>query len=494
MSVKSVNARIILGLKIKQRRQLLSMSFSDLSSQSGLSISYLNEIEKGKKYPKKDKLQALAKTLKISYQELISSELYDGLAPVGDLLRSNFLNELPLDLFGIELSKVVEIIANAPARVGAFISTLVEMSRNYALGEESFYFGALRAFLELHSNYFEGIEEKVDQLIQQYRIPDKRPLPAELLGELLEDQFGYTIVEKGLDRFPELKDLRSVFLPERKQLLLSGNLRGLEKTFQFAKELGFNFLQISERAKTSSISRVNTFEEVLNHSKAIYFSVALLMRREPFVEDVRQFFSRSKWDEAAFLSIMEKYHATPDMYSHRLTNIMPRFFEIRKLFFLRFIYDPKGDGYKIDRELHLEHRHHPHGNSIREHYCRRWISVTLLQDLKHNGEKNKTIVGAQRSAYFGTEDEYLCLTIARTGYPAPENNVSVTLGLLINPHLQQSVRFLNDPAIPKRIVNKTCERCPIEDCQERAASPKIVEKKQRWQRVQVAIDQLSEER
>ena len=139
MKARNQNERIIFGLKVKQLRQEKGLSFSNLSHQSGLSVSYLNEIEKGKKFPKPQKIADLAKALAVEEKELLSMELDSNLAPVGSLLQSNFLNELPLDLFGIELAKVVEIIANAPARVGAFISTLLELSRNYALKEENFY-------------------------------------------------------------------------------------------------------------------------------------------------------------------------------------------------------------------------------------------------------------------------------------------------------------------------------------------------------------------
>jgi len=140
MSVKSLNNRILFGLMVKQLRQQRQLSFAELAKQSGLSVSYLNEIEKGKKYPKSDKMADLAAALEIDKDMLEKQELPLSLAPVQELLQSNFLNELPLDLFGIELSKVIEIIANAPLRVGAFISTLVEISRNYALRESHFYF------------------------------------------------------------------------------------------------------------------------------------------------------------------------------------------------------------------------------------------------------------------------------------------------------------------------------------------------------------------
>ena len=138
MSQKSQNHKIILGLKVRQLRTEKKLSFAVLSEQTGMSVSYLNEIEKGKKYPKDDKIQLLATALETTTDSLISAEMPQSLLAVESLLQSNFLSELPLELFGIEMNKVVEIIANAPMRVGAFISTLVELSRNYALREENF--------------------------------------------------------------------------------------------------------------------------------------------------------------------------------------------------------------------------------------------------------------------------------------------------------------------------------------------------------------------
>lgn len=493
MSTKSQNERIIFGLKVKQLRQELGLSFVELSGQTGMSVSYLNEIEKGKKFPKQDKIEKLSAVLGQSSDQLTSPELSKSLSPVGDLLRSNFLNELPLNLFGIELSKVVEIIANAPVRVGAFISTLLELSRNYALKEENFYFGALRSYLELHHNYFESIEEAVDRFGKLYDLPTERPIPVSFLKKLLEDRFGYEIIENGLDDFPELQDLRSVFIPDKKRLLLNSNLTPMQKAFQFGKELGFDFLELKERAKTSSLLDINVFEEVLNHSKAIYFSVALHISRDSIIKDLEKFFNKPNWDGEAFMAIMRKYEATPEMFFHRLTNILPHFFGMDKLFFLRFTHDPRSDIYEIDKELHLSRRHHPHSNELFEHYCRRWVSLSLLKDLHNMQKEGKfigTIVGAQRSNYFGTDDEYLCLTLARPAYPRPNQNVSVTIGLLVNKEVKEKVQFLPDPAIQEREVNKTCERCPLMACEERAAPPIVIEKRDKHQRIEEILSKL----
>ena len=52
------NLRFILGLKLNQLRKQQSLSLKELADRAGLAISYLSEIEKGKKYPKPGKILA----------------------------------------------------------------------------------------------------------------------------------------------------------------------------------------------------------------------------------------------------------------------------------------------------------------------------------------------------------------------------------------------------------------------------------------------------
>ncbi|WP_020566900.1 helix-turn-helix domain-containing protein [Neolewinella persica] len=487
MQAKTANEKIIFGLKVKQLRQEQGLSFSELSKRSGMSLSYINEIEKGKKFPKQDKVTKLAKALGTTAKELTNGELGRHLAPVTQLLQSNFLNELPLELFGIELSKVAEIVAQAPTRVGAFISTLLELSRSYALREENFYFAALRSYLELNDNYFPDLEKAVETFTKQHQLPGIRPLPPRVLATLLEAHYGYTILPNGLDAHPDLQMLRAVYQPEGNRLLLNGNLTPAQRGFQFGKELAFNYLRLSERANTSSLLRSRVFEEVLNHSKATYFSVALHIPLQAFTEQVKAFFALPNWDAKAFLGLMQRFNATPEMFYHRLTNVLPQFFGLREMFFLRFLHNPQTDDFTIDKELHLHRRHHPHENGLFEHYCRRWVSLSLLQEMSA-GEAIS--IDIQRSHYYGTEDEYLCLTMARTDYPKKGRNVSLTLGFLVNDKLRKIIAWHDDPAISSREVNTTCERCPISDCAERAAEPVIVQKRERNLRIKAALKKL----
>jgi hypothetical protein len=59
-----------------------------------------NEIERVKN-TKTDKIILLAEKLDISYDNMVSLKLDNNLAPIGEILKSGILKEIPLDIFGI---------------------------------------------------------------------------------------------------------------------------------------------------------------------------------------------------------------------------------------------------------------------------------------------------------------------------------------------------------------------------------------------------------
>lgn len=488
--------RIVLGLKVRQFRQERGWNFEELGKRTGISVSYLNEIEKGKKYPQPENLQKLAEALGITPEFLASPDLTKQFAPLGDLLQSNFLNELPLDLFGIELQQVVEIIARAPDRVNAFISALLEIARNYSLRDENFFFAALRAYQELHMNYFEDIEQAADAFVKEHRLPDNGGVSASLLAELLVTEFHYKIDHQGLDPYPELGSLRAVYHPRKRRLLLNSRLNERQQAFQLAKELGFNVLQLRERPYTSTLLRVNSFEEALNNYKAAYFAVAILINRAAFVRDLRAFFQMPAWNGQFLLQLMDRYQVSPEVLFQRF-NVLSRDFDLHKVFFLRFIHNLDTAKFDIDKELHLNRRHQPHASGLDEHYCRRWISLTLLHDLQ-NAQSQRgdaapgMLAGVQRARFLDSQEEYLCLAVAKPGYPTKNRNVSVTLGILLDEQARQVIRFCDDPAIPRVTVNVTCERCALPDCKERVAPPTAVQKREERKKMQETLSKLLE--
>jgi hypothetical protein len=182
------------------------------------------------------------------------------------------------------------------------------------------------------------------------------------------------------------------------------------------------------------------------------------------------------------------------MFFQRLTNLLPKFFNTQNIFFLRINNQPGSEKFLLTKELHLYKPQRPYGQEINEHYCRRWLALSILKELyakqRANPQFNETLVGIQRSRYIGTTDEYLVLTLAKSGHPTPNMNISVSIGILINQETKDLIRWVEDEGIQRREVNQTCQRCAISDCNERIAAPLIIEKENRAKRIQEILNSL----
>lgn len=494
--INDSNVKLIFGLKLRQLRQDKRLLLSDLSKLAGISISYLTEIEQGKKFPKAEKIASLADALGVSYDWLISLQMKKGLDPVSKLLQSKILHEFPLDVFGIDKSQLLELLSAAPVKLNAFISTLIEISRNYGLRIEDFYHSALRSYQEMQENYFQDIEAAVDAFVIEHGLSPKAPIDPSRLIEILVKSYDYQLHEDGLSNQPEIENLRAVLLPGKpSRLLLNKNLSDTQKAFIVAREIGFQFMNINERSNTSPPVQVDSFEQVLNNFKGSYFACSLFMNKDRLVPGLQALFNNRNFESQQLLGLLDEFAVSPEIFMHRLTSLLPRFFGIQELFFLRFSHQTGSDEFELTKELHLSGLHDPHMSMQHEHYCRRWISINILRDLSKQlelGTYVRPLCRIQRSKYIGTDKEYLIITFAKPTMPGSDVNNSVSLGLLLTDQLKIKIRFWNDPAIPIRMVGETCERCPATDCAERKAQPTVFAKRQRVENLKLAVRSLAE--
>ncbi|MEM9836651.1 MAG: helix-turn-helix transcriptional regulator, partial [Bacteroidota bacterium] len=111
--------KLIFAFKIKYLRQQKGLSYQQLKEATGLSTSYLHDIEKGTKYPKIDKITALAKAFGVDYNELVSTTASKKIQPIIDLLHSDFLKVFPLEMFGLDIYRLFEMFSNTPEKVNA---------------------------------------------------------------------------------------------------------------------------------------------------------------------------------------------------------------------------------------------------------------------------------------------------------------------------------------------------------------------------------------
>ncbi|MCA0233258.1 helix-turn-helix domain-containing protein [Runella limosa] len=491
------NIRLVFGLKLKQLRLDKSLSLSDLSQRTGLSISYINEIEKGKKYPKSDKIIALSRALEVEYDSLVSIKLSKKLEPISELLQSNILTELPLDLFGIDPADLLEMLSDAPTKLSAFIGTLIEIARNYNMSVEQFYFSALRTYQEMYDNYFEDLEQEAEQFLAHYQVPEELILNDKYLADLLVKNYPYEIQFIDEKKYPELIGIRSMLVPrgDKLRLLISPQLDANQRAFIYGRELGYQYMKLKNRLNTTHLVEAESFEQLLNNYKASYFASAIIIKGKVLAKKLSHFFEQPQFDGEALVQLIEYFHSTPESFCYRLSNILPKYFGISQLFFLRFNNFAGQNRFDLTKEMHIARKHNPH--TVRdEHYCRRWVALTILQELaelQSRSQYQHTLCRMQISHYMDTQDEYFVVAFAKPMSPTPNLNVSVSMGIRLDDNVRAKIKFLNHTNIPKREVNETCERCPSFDCKERMAAPTVLQRKRKNEAIRKAMLQLSGE-
>jgi transcriptional regulator with XRE-family HTH domain len=477
----SLNIKVIFGMKLKQFREQAGFSLTDLAGRTGLSTSYLTEIEHGKKFPKAEKIARIAESLGKSYDDLVSTKLDDELSPLANFLKSPVLHNFPYHLFGISPAQVVELMTRQPVEASALVDALIGIAEQYNIGVEHLFRSALRSYQELHENYFPEIERAVVDFVRSSEI-DGGPTPgyADLRG-LIQNSFGYRLDEKQLEEHKNLMQFRSVLVKKNRQppvLLINPALSERQGKFILAREIGYQVLGIKERAITSPPERVDSFEQVLNDFRASYFAGALLMNSERVTRDMEELFRSESWRPERLRAFLNRYEVTPEIFLYRLTELLPQHFGI-KLHFLRFNHE---DGrFRLVKHLNMSQVLIPGGTGVDEHYCRRWLAIRILRDLETKraaGQKlDEPLIDAQLSRFVDSGTHFLCIGMARHLALNPAATSSVSLGFRFDQQLERAIKFAHDPAITRLDINGTCERCPLpsEDCSDRAAPPRLLE-------------------
>lgn len=477
MSADLVN--IIFGMKMRQARAAAGLSLAELAQRAGMSPSYLTEIERGRKYPRNDKILALAAALGKSYDDLVSIKLQPTLRHLETALSSSLLGRFPFAEFGFATEDLLNLLTREPEKASALLHAILEMARRYDLQEEEFLRAALRSYQEIYENYFPELEGAAQQFTAEfaaYGLSEQRPVTLEALATLLQTEFAYRLDEQKLAQQPELLAYRSVIVAgKRPLLLLNPQLYPRQRKFLLARELGYQYLALAERSNTSPPDEVHSFQQLLNDYKAAYFGGALLMPRAALLADLEAFFALDTWQPQVLADMLTRYDVTPEMLFYRFSELLPPHFGI-KLHFLRF-HQANGD-LRLVRHLNLSQLHMPSGIGLQEHYCRRWLAARLLREMKAAqmaGEWERfPPPGIHIATFLESGEQFVAMGFARSLVLSPGENSSVTVGFRLTPEVLQQVRFLADPAIPRETVGETCERCPLLDCAVRTAPPLVL--------------------
>ncbi len=491
-----LNHKVIFGMKLRQFREQAGLSLTDFAARTGLSSSYITEIEHGKKYPKAEKVARMAEVLERSYDDLVLIRLNEELNPLAGFLGSSLLHNFPYHLFGISPAQVVELLTRQPAEASALVNALIGIAEQYNIGVEHLFRSALRSYQELHENYFPELEQAADEFARSSGIQaDPTPALADLRA-LIESRFGYTLDEGRLAHHPKLQHFRSILVAKNKHsrlLLTNPALNEFQKKFILAREIGYQVLGLKERAVTSAPEHVDSFEQVLNDFKASYFAGALLINRERLLSDVREFFALDRWDPARFRAFLGRYEVTPEIFMYRLTEVLPQYFGI-KLHFLRF--NQEGGQYRLVKHLNMSHVLIPGGTGVNEHYCRRWLAIRILKAFDRSTTTSafdEPIVDAQLSRFIDTDARFLCIAMARRLTLNRQAASSVSLGFRHDEQFERAVKFAADPAITRLDIDGTCERCRLTEaeCRDRVAPPYLLEIQRTRREIEQELNSLA---
>jgi len=482
--------KLIFGLKIKYLRNQKELSYKELSDATSIGLSYIHEIEKGKKYPKADKIMKLAEALGVDYDALVSLKSNRTLQPVLNLIKSDFFKVFPLKTFGVDRSKLIELFLDAPERLNAFVSTVEQVIRSHHISEEDFYLTALRSYQNIHNNYFKNLEEAAIQFKKEHRLKTGTVLKKDKLIGLLQKIKKVNIDSEKIGKHKVLKEIRSYYDPQKSTLYLNEELSEAQIRFLIAREIGFAFLDLTERHYETRIIDVSNYEKLLNNFKASYFAGALLIDESSIIKDLNTFFNKTVWQPNYILTLLKKYNATPEMFFQRLMTILPEHFNIDDLFFLRLHSSADLKTFSITKELHLNKLHEPYANYTDEKYCRRWVSIEVLKKVRVMKGEDALVVDGQISDYHNSDNKYLLWSIAKKNHQNPKEGTSVNIGLKLNGHLSNTIKFINDLKLTTKTVHTTCQRCSIEDCLLRAANPAVIEKQQELMDIENTLNEL----
>jgi len=314
--LNKLNLRI--GPKIKAFRRQLGIQANKLSEQLGISPSYLNLIESGKRKIDGDLVLKVCKELKIELSDLTSKTNLNLENNISELLSDDLFEDL--DIVGPEVKDLVNTnpkIAKALIKLGdnfkqkdhEIVSKVENISGKIIDGRKASFPGEVVAdFLQENNNYFPKLENFADKIFDKVKQNNRTRYIA--LCNFLKSEYNITVK----DVIPEEeKPFSKIYNSKNKELLLSDYLsletKKLHAAAQMAQEGASN--EINTYLETfkfpSEEARKLTKVALLN-----YCGAAILMPYKLFHKECKDL----KYD----LELLQNTFATSfEQVAHRVT-------------------------------------------------------------------------------------------------------------------------------------------------------------------------------
>ena len=307
-----------IGPKIKAFRRQLGLQANKLSEQLGISPSYLNLIESGKRKIDGDLLLKVCEELKIELTDLTNKSDLNLANNLSELLGDELFEDL--DILGPEVQDLVNTnpkIARALIKLGdnykqkgqEIVSKVENISGKIIDGRKTSFPGEVVSdFLQENKNYFSKLEKFADDIFNRIQINNRATYMA--LCDFLKTEYGVKVK----DVLPEDgKPFSKIYYKSQKELHLSDyaalETKKLYAAAQIAQEGAMVVIEnyLSEFKFPSEESKKLTKVALLN-----YCGAAILMPYKLFHQECM----KQKYD----LELLQNTFAcTFEQIAHRVT-------------------------------------------------------------------------------------------------------------------------------------------------------------------------------
>ncbi len=307
-----------IGPKIKAFRRQLGLQANKLSEQLGISPSYLNLIESGKRKIDGDLLLKVCEELKIELSDLTNKSDLNLANNLSELLGDELFEDL--DILGPEVQDLVNTnpkIARALIKLGdnykqkgqEIVSKVENISGKIIDGRKTSFPGEVVSdFLQENKNYFSKLEKFADDIFNRIQINNRATYMA--LCDFLKTEYGVKVK----DVLPEDgKPFSKIYYKSQKELHLSDYValetKKLYAAAQIAQEGAMVVIEnyLSEFKFLSEESKKLTKVALLN-----YCGAAILMPYKLFHQECM----KQKYD----LELLQNTFAcTFEQIAHRVT-------------------------------------------------------------------------------------------------------------------------------------------------------------------------------
>ena len=307
-----------IGPKIKAFRRQLGLQANKLAEQLGISPSYLNLIESGKRNIDGDFLIKISKELRVDLSDLTSRSDVNLENDISELLDDQLFEDL--DILGPEVKDLVNTnpkIARALIKLGDnfrqkdhdIVNKVEKISSNKIDNRKTSFPGeVISDFLQNNKNYFPKLETFANKIFEKIQVNNRTRYIA--LCDYLKSE--YSIIVK--DIIPQNgKPFSKIYNEKKKELLLSDyntlETKKLHAASQIAQEGAFKEINeyLSNFNFPSNESKRLTQVALLN-----YCGAAILMPYKLFHSECKQL----KYD----LELLQNTFATSfEQVAHRVT-------------------------------------------------------------------------------------------------------------------------------------------------------------------------------